>query len=200
MTLTELLLEYKHDEPKPRGVRPWRNSKEEDWWLYAVHDDEYLKLKYGEMPEHEKLPYSWQDVKVSPHYDAEDSWVRAKAAMRHNSVSLAKELRHGRKPADLVLQGENPILINQLMRVLSASDYQRLAEKLSDTNEQISLLLSAINRAGLRVELDPNGIPFIVPEDWTPAAFIPPATGPRPMPEHDDADELLDLLKPENFK
>ena len=42
---------------KPLGVRPFRPSKEEDWFLYAVHDQEYLRLKYQGGDSHEKLPF-----------------------------------------------------------------------------------------------------------------------------------------------
>lgn len=47
MELTEMFKEYEKGKDKPLGVRPWRQSKEEDWFLYAVHDSDYLSLKYG---------------------------------------------------------------------------------------------------------------------------------------------------------
>ena len=43
MDLIEQLREYQIGKDKPLGCRPFRPSKEEDWILYAVHDEEYLK-------------------------------------------------------------------------------------------------------------------------------------------------------------
>ena len=57
MALTEQLKEFEIGKIKPLGIRPWRASKEEDWFLYAVHDKDYLKLKYGGFQKFEKLPY-----------------------------------------------------------------------------------------------------------------------------------------------
>jgi len=55
MDLTDLLREYQFGKDKPLGVRTWRPSKEEDWFLYAVHDSAYMKLKYGELTDEASL-------------------------------------------------------------------------------------------------------------------------------------------------
>ena len=76
MQLSVELREYDTKNPtKPLGCRPWRPSKEEDWFLYAVHDEEYLKLKYGGGEKGEKLPYHYTDIKVSEFYDLETAFV-----------------------------------------------------------------------------------------------------------------------------
>lgn len=205
MSLTELLREFVPGSDKPLGVRPWRPSKEEDWWLYVVHDKEYLDLKYGGGEKGEKLPYKWQDVKVSPFYDAETSWVRAKASLLHNSVNIAKQIQQGTKPMDLMLQGENPFMVNTMVHAIAKTDYNRLATQLAETQEQFSLVLQALDRCGLSLERDTKGVPFVVPveRNWTPAAFIRPDQGPKPAPERtqpsEEAAELLDLLDPTNF-
>jgi hypothetical protein len=54
--LIEELRECPSGRDKPLGCRPFRPSKEEDWLLYAVHDEKYLKSKYIEDAK-EKLPY-----------------------------------------------------------------------------------------------------------------------------------------------
>ena len=64
MILQEELKEYQIGKEKPLGCRPFRPSKEEDWYLYSVHDKGYLKIKYGGGEKGEKLPYKWQDIKV----------------------------------------------------------------------------------------------------------------------------------------
>ena len=79
MDLSLELREYVPDCDKPLGVRPWQNSKEEDWFLYAVHDHDYLKIKYGlKEDSKEKLPYNWEDIVVSDMFDCEIAFIRAR--------------------------------------------------------------------------------------------------------------------------
>lgn len=77
MDLQDELKEYQIGHDKPLGCRPFRPSKEEDWFLYAVHDKKYLNLKYGGGERGEKLHYSWRDIKVPDNYDCEVAFVRA---------------------------------------------------------------------------------------------------------------------------
>lgn len=42
MDLADELKEFIQGKDKPLGVRPFRPSKEEDWFMYVVHDAEYL--------------------------------------------------------------------------------------------------------------------------------------------------------------
>ena len=69
MDLQEDLKEYTKDNKKPLGCRPFRPSKEEDWFFYAVHDKEYLRIKYGGGEKGEKLPYKWQNIVCPENYD-----------------------------------------------------------------------------------------------------------------------------------
>ena len=128
MTLVEDLREFVVGSDKPLGVRPFRPSKEEDWILYAVHEKKYLDHKYGGGEKGEKLPYSWQDIKVSEYYDMEVAYIRAKAYMEHTSTNIAKTLQEGGNPINLIRMGENPYIVNACMRALAGNDYQRLAE------------------------------------------------------------------------
>lgn len=164
MDLTEKFKEFEKGKDKPLGVRPWRNSKEEDWYLYAVHDSDYLSLKYGGGERGEKLPYDWKYIKTSPDYDLETAWIRAKAAQKHSTVNIATSIQNGQKPVDLLMQGENPYTLLNVMRLLSGDDYSRLASDYKELHIQYQYLMDkfeslvdALNRDGLIVSFDDNG-------------------------------------------
>lgn len=157
MELTEELREYQLGRDKPLGCRPWRPSKEEDWFLYVVHDPEYLALKYGGGERGEKLPYRWQEIRVPEGYDSEIAFIRAKAHLNHTSVNMATRLQQGESPLSLILQGENIYTVNALMRALSQTDYQRIADELARVSERLEMLQQAVERAGFAIEADDNG-------------------------------------------
>ena len=105
MNLQEQLREFHLGSEKPLCCRPFRPSKEEDWFLYAVHDKDYLKLKYKGGEKGEKLPYKWQDIQVPEYYDLEIAFIRSKAYLEHSTVNIASRLQHGEKPLNTKLQG-----------------------------------------------------------------------------------------------
>lgn len=182
MELTEQLKEYDPKHPcKPLCVRPWRASKEEDWCLYAVHDEPYLKLKYGGAEKGEKIPYDWQDIKAPEEYDVEVMYIRAKQSLKHTSSSLALQLQSGKKAVDLIGQGENPFIINALNRALAETDYQRLLAQYSDLERQLSeakaaydgletLILDYLDEKApdMMLSYAENGSPCIVPRPIKP--------------------------------
>lgn len=157
MDLQEQLREFQLGSEKPLCCRPFRPSKEEDWFLYAVHDKDYLKLKYKGGEKGEKLLYKWQDIQVPEYYDLEVAFIRAKAYLEHSTVNIASRLQQGDKPLSLILQGENVYTINALMRALSTTDYQRVLQELTDVKSKLLSLLDAINSAGLYIEIDDDG-------------------------------------------
>lgn len=157
MDLLDQLKEYQIGKDKPLCCRPFRPSKEEDWILYAVHDATYLNLKYGGGEKGEKLPYSWQDIKVPEYYDMEIAFIRAKAYLEHTSVNMATRLQNGDSPLSLILQGENVYTVNALMRALSVTDYQRVVDELSEANHKLALIVQAIENYGLGVVSDDEG-------------------------------------------
>lgn len=157
MDLQDQLKEYQIGKEKPLGCRPWRPSKEEDWYLYAVHDEQYLKLKYGGGEKGEKLPYKWQDIVVPEDYDSEIAYIRAKAHLEHTSVHMATRLQNGDSPLSLILQGENVYTVNALMRALTVTDYQRLSGQYNEISSRLEKLTNAICNYGLRIEEDDEG-------------------------------------------
>lgn len=160
MDLMDQLREFSLGSDKPLCCRPFRPSKEEDWFLYAVHDSDYLSLKYGGLEKGEKLPYSWQDIRVPEFYDLECAFIRAKASLKHSSVNMASRLQQGESALDLVLQGENVYLVNGLVRALAGSDYQRLARENADLSRRLSMLELACSNAGFSIQTDDDG--FVV--------------------------------------
>lgn len=157
MELTEMFKEYEKGKDKPLGVRPWRQSKEVDWYLYAVHDSDYLSLKYGGGERGEKLLYDWKDINTSPDYDLETAWIRAKAAQKHSTVNIASQIQNGQNPVDLVFQGENPYTVMNILRLISGTDYSRLAAEYKKLYDDYQSLIDALNRDGLIVSRDENG-------------------------------------------
>lgn len=157
MDLSEQLREFQIGKDKPLCCRPFRPSKEEDWILYAVHDPDYLKVKYGGGERGEKLPYKWQDIQVPEYYDIETAFIRAKAYQEHTSVNMATRLQNGENPLNLVLQGENVYTVNAIVRTLANTDYNRVVIELNEANTKIALLTEAIEDYGLVIECDDNG-------------------------------------------
>lgn len=157
MDLLEQLREYRIGEDKPLCCRPFRPSKEEDWILYAVHDEQYLKAKYGGGEKGEKLPYKWQDIRVSEYYDMEIAYIRAKAYLEHTSVNIASRMQQGENPLNLIMQGENVYTVNALMRALTVTDYQRALDELTRTKEELTALVEAVERLGYSIVNDDDG-------------------------------------------
>ena len=107
------------------GVRPWREVKNEsDWFLYALHDKEYLKLKYGDGEPHEKIPYAIADLKASEDFDINVAVVRAKSTMLHTSSNMAKRIISGTSPLELILSGENVHTVNAIKHALIFYKYK----------------------------------------------------------------------------
>lgn len=161
MDLQESLREYVMDNEKPLGVRPFRPSKEEDWFLYAVHDKEYLAIKYAN-DKGEKLPYSWKDIKAPEDYDTEIAFIRAKSSMSHSASNMASRLQAGEDPLSLVFQGENVYTVNAIMRALAVNDYQRIQSENDALKKQISNISKALADLGLRWITDEDGACKIV--------------------------------------
>ena len=157
MDLMEELREFKIGEKKPLGCRPFRPSTEEDWFLYAVHDKDYLKLKYNGGDKGEKIPYNWQDIVVPEFYDLEIAFIRAKSKLEHTTVNMATKMQNGIKPMDLILTGENPYVVNALMRAMSNNDYMRLQDEYNATKSQLFKLEQAIYSYGLVIDEDDEG-------------------------------------------
>lgn len=165
MSLTELLSEYDPSHPdKPLTVRPWRPSKEEDWILYAVHDNEYLSLKYNGGDKGEKLPYDWKNIVVPSFYDMEIAFIRARSSLKHSTVSMANRIQKGDNPLSLITDGENPFIVNAISKAVYTSDYARLNSVYQDLRIEydnlsfrFDALISAIENYGLDIVVNDDG-------------------------------------------
>lgn len=162
MDLSDDLKEYLSGSEKPLGCRPWRPSKEEDWFLYAVHDEQYLKIKYGGAERGEKLPYEVSDIRVPFDYDLDVAFIRAKSALRHTAPSIINEIQNGAYIGDLIGRGENIYLINAVLAALSKTDYKRISEELATTTKFLDSVLEAIDKAGFAIDVDDKGYTTIV--------------------------------------
>lgn len=166
MDLTEALKEYTIGNDKPLGVRPWRPSKEEDWFLYAVHDPGYLKTKYSGGDKGEKLPYSYQEIKVTEGYDLEVAFTRAKAHQSHTSANLITRMQSGESPKALITSGENVFTVNALMRALNQTEYEKMQDLVDLLSYHNNCLLRAIDDFGLYAYKNKDGKVFLSPDPF----------------------------------
>lgn len=154
MDLQEQLREYQMGKDKPLGCRPFRPSKEEDWFLYAVHDKQYLKTKYKGGEKGEKLPYKWEDIKAPEDYDVEIAFIRAKQKLEHTGANIAQRMKEGDNAIKLITEGENPYTVNAIMRAIASNDYERLQKEKNEIAKQLNEVLEAIDRCGYALEID----------------------------------------------
>lgn len=167
MDLTEQLKEYPFGSDKPLGCRTWRSSKEEDWFLYVVHDEEYLKSKYSDTADG-KIPYDMEDIKVNEDYDLRVAFVRAQSYKKHSVPNVLKRMKDGAVPSDLVQEGENPFVVKTLMSVLSSSDYNNLQKQYDKLYSEYVELKNAVTRSGYVFDFDEEGSLCISPKDILP--------------------------------
>lgn len=158
MDLSDKLKEFVVGESLPRGCRPWRNAKEETWYLYAVHDPEFLKDEYGGGEKGEKIPYDWHDIQVSQGYDLEIAFIRAKASQKHTTPNMARRLQRGENPLNMVLQGENVYTVSALTRFLAGTDYDRLMKDYTELERDYNALVSAIVSKGFTIVNTDDGM------------------------------------------
>lgn len=119
--------------------------------MYVVHDEEYLKLKYGGGEKGEKLPYDFHDIIVSPDYDIEIAFVRAKASLRHSQANIVTRLKDGESPTTLLSQGENPFVVSNIVHLLQGNDYSNLQARFMEIDKENKMLIRAIQRKGLKI-------------------------------------------------
>ena len=147
MDLAESLKEYDKEHPsKPLGCLRFQSSKVEDWLLYAVHDAEYLQLKYDGGDAKEKLPYEWTDIKAPEGQQVELLFARAKASIKHTSANLAQRLASGESALDAISKGENVYLVNSVLNLISRTEYTELAGKYEKLEDKLSELQHDFNR------------------------------------------------------
>lgn len=118
-----------HPDKPPLGVLDWGLSKQDDWLLYAIHDPEYMRLKYP-ADKCEKIPYSEDSVVCSPGFPLSVSFARARAAMVHMQGNILSQISSGADPRDLIAHGTNASLVRTIMSVVytyhSHKDFEKL--------------------------------------------------------------------------
>ena len=157
MDLAEKFIEIDSNNVKPLCCRPFRPSKEEDWILYAVHDKDYLKLKYKGGEKGEKIPYSWKDIIANEYYDTEIAYIRARSYLEHTTTNLATRLKDGEKAYNLILQGENVHTVNALVKAMQVTDYERISEENIMLKKSIDNIISEMKNFGYIITLRGNG-------------------------------------------
>ena len=157
MDLAEKFIEIDPKNVKPLCCRPFRPSKEEDWILYALHDKDYLKLKYKGGEKGEKIPYRWSDIKANEYYDIEIAFIRARSYLEHTTTNIATRLQSGEKAYNLILEGENVHTVNALVKALSITDYERITTENLMLKKSLDNIISEMKNFGYNIKLSGNG-------------------------------------------
>lgn len=156
MILKEELKEYEVGKDTPLCVRPWRHSKEEDWFLYAVHDPLYMQIKYPEA-QTEKLPYNDEDIVTSDFYDIGIAMIRARAYLKNTSANMIKQIESGKSARELIAEGRNPMMVNGILNTLKLTEFERLTNKYNELVQEHDALLQALSVANINVIFDDDG-------------------------------------------
>lgn len=143
MDLTQELIEPDPKNDKPLRCRPWRPSKEEDWFLYAIHDSQYLKLKKCDSKDG-KIPYKVTDLIVSDGYDTEVAVLRARQSLENHTACMIKELKQGRRAQDLIEEGKDVFRVQAILRALQTTEYENMVHKNQIMEKEIERLQKEI--------------------------------------------------------
>lgn len=151
MEISEMLEEYVEGEEKPRGVVDWHPSKEEDWTLYVVHDEKYLKQKYGSEYEKSdgKIAYDYKEITVGKYCDLDQMYIRAQQYFKNSQASIIKELRDGTKMSTLIETGRNVFTVNACMKTLQLTEFEKTVELKKHYEYEYKKLYYAIKNCGL---------------------------------------------------
>lgn len=171
MDLSEELKEYLPYEPKPRGVRPWRPSKEEDWILYALHDKDYLNAKYGGGEQGEKLPYDKKDLISNEDFDIDTAFIRARSFLKHTASGTLARLKEGESPVNLIGEGVNPFTINAITRTLNDQRSKFLQDTILEREtwkRRFLILEEELERMGYDITIDEDGVLLMTPKKEKP--------------------------------
>lgn len=161
MDIRAILTEYKRepgDEEvyKQTTVRPFRPSKEEDWFLYAVHDPQYMKIKYDK-DNLEKLPYQDSDIVTSPDYDLRVAMLRARQYLHNTSANVLKQIEEGKSARELIAEGRNVFAVNGILASLKLTEFERLANNYNKLQQEHEALLQALEVANIQFAYDDKG-------------------------------------------
>lgn len=127
--LRDQFLEIVNGEELPRKVMPFNKSKFADWYLYGIHDTDYLSSKGQERKYH----YTRNDV-VCPDTDYLDEKIRQIDMLNLTPYAKMREaIEHGSSFDEILASGNIPItFINQYKQAWLA--LTSMYEKRKETN------------------------------------------------------------------
>lgn len=102
MELSEELTEIVPGETKPLKCIGARNSNEEDWLLYAIHDEDYLESHFSDNNGDGKKPYSIEDIYTNEPELLQRCYKVALDHKRGKWGNIKKELDNNRAPIDII--------------------------------------------------------------------------------------------------
>lgn len=110
MQVDELLEHFKELDPcnsKPRMCLPFRSSQFDTWYLYAIHDKDYLMTKPNVGKK--KYHYAYADIKTSNSDDLYRSVSEIDVGLLAPVNMLKKAIKEGNSFAGLVAVGRVPL-------------------------------------------------------------------------------------------
>lgn len=90
---------------KPLGVQPFRSSKFQDWYLYAVHDKAYLRSKN----QNRKFTYSFEELHFSDQEYFKEQVNSIDRTKFDRTQFIISQLEQGSSLIELVKSGNIPV-------------------------------------------------------------------------------------------
>lgn len=105
---------------KPLTCIGARNSSEEDWVLYTLHDEEYLRAHFSDNDGDGKKPYSITDIRTNEEELLKRCYKRALENKKGKWSNVKKELDMNYDPVDIITRYNiNPTQFNSFLTAYS---------------------------------------------------------------------------------
>lgn len=126
---------------KPLGALPFRASKQDDWLIYVLHDDEYLR-NHQSQTDDGKIPYQLEDVHTPFLEQLQRDYKRALQLRQTSNQKVVSAMAQGQSFMDILCtQSANPNTVLAVSRLLSM-DKQLTDHEMREQNIREALLSS----------------------------------------------------------
>lgn len=121
---------------KPLGVMPMRKSSSDDWLMYSLHDEAYLKTHSKNDEANHKIRYQLEDV-ITPFIEQlQRDYKRAISLRRTEAQIVIDELDSGTNLRDIMYMYDiSPIKIQAIYNAWSNVKYKLEQEQYKEANK-----------------------------------------------------------------
>lgn len=164
--------EFDPSSDKPLGALPFRASKGDNWIMYVLHDDEYLK-SHNSQSDDGKIPYGLEDIKTPFPQQLQRDYKRALVLRQTETQKVINAMAQGASNMDILCaHNVNPnavVAIRRLREQDSVSDdrevrQNNIKDALLASNKALTRqnaeLLERLRTLEAMSGLDPNSIDF----------------------------------------